>query len=531
MKKRLSLKESILVGSMLFGMFFGAGNLIFPVHMGQLAGTNVWPAIIGFIVTGVGLPLLGVACLGISKKDSLFELTSLVGDKYKYFFTMLLYLTIGPFFAIPRCAATSFTIGIQPLLNGADTLVPRLIFTFVFFALALIFALKPSNILKYIGKFINPIFLVFLIALIVVSFINPMLTVNNIVPDKSYMSAPFFQGFLEGYNTMDAIAGLAFGITVITVIRNLGISDETDVAMSTIKAGFFGCTLMAVIYAFTTYMGTMSRGVFETSSEGGTALSQISSHYFGQFGIYFLLVVVTLACFKTSLALIVSCSEMFYAMFPKFLSARVWAIIFTVFSFVISNFGLNAIITYAIPFLMFLYPLAISLIILALFGNLFNYDRKVFAITTIFTFIPALLDFFASFPEDGILPISFINGVKNISSRLPLSNIGLAWVVPAVIGLIVGLIVYIVEKEKNNNDIYKPISMWGYVGYEVLFAIPLIGFIFVLIFSLGGTKNINLENFSRSRLCFYIICFALIGIFCLFIGVVSILAIFNNLHI
>ena len=94
MKKSLSLKETILVGSMLFGMFFGAGNLIFPVHMGQLAGKNVWQAAFGFIVTAVGLPILGVTCLGVSKKNSLFEVSSLVGDKFKYFFTVLLYTIV-----------------------------------------------------------------------------------------------------------------------------------------------------------------------------------------------------------------------------------------------------------------------------------------------------------------------------------------------------------------------------------------------------------------------------------------------------
>lgn len=446
MKKSLTFKESIAIGSMLFGMFFGAGNLIFPVHMGQLAGTNFLPAAIGFIATGVGLPLLGVACLGISKKDSLFDLTGLVGDKYRYFFTILLYLTIGPFFAIPRCATTSFSTGIVPLLNGGNEIIPRLIFTFLFFALALFFALKPNNILDYIGKFINPIFLVFLFALIIISFINPMLSVNNIVPDTAYASNPFFKGFLEGYNTMDAIASLAFGITVITVVRNLGIKNETDVAFNTLKAGIFGCALMAIIYFLTTYMGTMSRGVYETSENGAIALSQISNHYFGNFGIYFLLIVVTLACFKTSLALIVSCSEIFHIMFPDFISERTWAIIFTAFSFVVSNFGLNAIITYAIPFLMFIYPLAISLIVLALFGKLFNYDKKVFACTTLFTFLAAILDFIVSFPKNSFIPLKFIEAVANIQNKLPFADIGLAWIVPSIVGLIVGLIVSKVKR-------------------------------------------------------------------------------------
>lgn len=449
MKKSLSFKENMAVGSMLFGMFFGAGNLIFPVHMGQLAGTNFLLAAIGFIVTGVGLPLLGVACLGISHKDSLFNLSSLVGDKYKYFFTIILYLTIGPCFAIPRCATTSFSTGIVPLLNGGSEIVPRLIFTFVFFALALFFALKPNNILKYIGKFINPIFLAFLFALIIISFIKPMLSTNNIVPEAAYATSPFFTGFLEGYNTMDAIASLAFGITVITVVRNLGIKEDTDVAFNTLKAGIFGCALMAIIYLLTTYMGTMSRGIYETSENGAIALSQISNHYFSSWGIYFLLIVVTLACFKTSMALIVSCSEMFHAMFPNFISKKKWAIVFTVFSFVISNFGLNAIIAYAIPFLMFIYPLAISLILLALFGKLFNYNQKVFAITTLFTFLAAILDFIVSFPKDSILPVSFIENVANIQSKLPLASIGLAWVLPAIVGLVIGLVVANVTSQKQ----------------------------------------------------------------------------------
>lgn len=446
MKKSLSFKESIIIGSMLFGMFFGAGNLIFPVHMGQLAGSNSLKAAIGFIVTGVGLPLLGVACLGTSRKDSLFDLASLVGDKYKYFFTILLYLTIGPFFAIPRCATTSFGI-MTSLLSEGNVVGPRLIFTLVFFVLALLLALRPNGIMNYIGKIINPIFLVFLFLLIIVSFAKPMLSGNTIAPAEAYATQPFFRGFLEGYNTMDAIASLAFGITVITVIRNLGITNETDVAMNTIKAGAIGCGFMAVIYLLTTFMGTMSRGMFETSANGTIALSQISSHYFGNLGVYILLITVTLACFKTSVALIVSCSEMFNTMFPK-VSIVAWTFIFTIFSFVVSNFGLDAIITYAVPVLMFLYPLTITIILLALFGKAFNFDKKVFASTTLFAFLAAILDFIVSFPKDSFIPASFIESVAAFAGKvLPFYGLGLGWIVPAIVGLVIGLILHVASKK------------------------------------------------------------------------------------
>ena len=440
MKKSLSFKESIIIGSMLFGMFFGAGNLIFPVHMGQLAGSNSFPAAIGFIITGVGLPLLGVACLGTSKKDSLFDLASLVGEKYKYFFTILLYLTIGPFFAIPRCATTSFGI-MTSLLGDRSVVGPRFIFTLIFFALALVLALRPSGIMNYIGKIINPIFLVFLFLLIIVSFAKPMLSGAPIAPEEAYATQPFFRGFIEGYNTMDAIASLAFGITVITVIRNLGVTNETDVAMNTIKAGAIGCGFMTI------FMGTMSRGVFETSTNGTVALSQISSHYFGNFGIYILLITVTLACFKTSVALIVSCSEMFNKMFPK-VTVVAWTLIFTIFSFIVSNFGLDAIITYAIPVLMFLYPLTISIILLALFGKAFNFDKKVFATTSTFALVAAIFDFIVNFPKDSIIPASFIENVATLAGKvLPFYGLGLGWIVPTLVGLVIGLVWHVATRK------------------------------------------------------------------------------------
>ena len=159
MQKQLNMKQKILVGGTLFGMFFGAGNLIFPVHLGQLAGYNVVPAMVGFIITAVGIPILGVAAIGNTHSDGLQSLASKVGKGYGYFFTCLLYLTIGPFFAIPRCATTSFTTGIAPMLGGkmAES-TGLLIFSLIFFAFVLFFSLRPAKITVWIGKIINPLF-------------------------------------------------------------------------------------------------------------------------------------------------------------------------------------------------------------------------------------------------------------------------------------------------------------------------------------------------------------------------------------
>ena len=246
MKKKLSFKEYVYVASMLFGMFFGAGNLIFPVHMGQSAGSNVWTAVLGFLITGVGLPLLGVAALGISRSTGLLDLSSKTGKPYGYFFTCLLYLTIGPFFAIPRCATTSFTVGLEQLLPKSD--YGRLylfLFTFAFFLAALMFSLFPGKILTWVGKILNPCFLVFLGILVVVSLINPTASVSSVAPEGNYVDQPFFAGFLDGYNTMDALASLAFGIIVVNVIKSLGVTEPGAVASNTVKSGIFSCLFMA----------------------------------------------------------------------------------------------------------------------------------------------------------------------------------------------------------------------------------------------------------------------------------------------
>ena len=441
--KKLSCSEYIYVASMLFGMFFGAGNLIFPVHMGQMAGSNVWPAVIGFCVTGVGLPLLGVAALGVSRSSGLFELGCRVGKPYSLFFTCLLYLTIGPFFAIPRCATTSFTVGLEQVLpDGGNATIYLLIFSILFFAFALYFSLKPGKILMWVGKVLNPCFLIFLGILVIVAMCNPGTAVSAVVPEGAYTTQSFFTGFLEGYNTMDALASLAFGIVVVQVIRGLGVTEPNDVAGSTVRAGIFSCLFMAVIYVAVTIVGVQSRGLFETSENGGIALAQIAQHYLGGPGLFILAATVTLACLKTSVGLITSCAEAFCGMFPKGPSYRTWAIIFSVFSLLFANFGLSSIISYSIPVLMFLYPLAITLILLSLFGRFFDYDPAVFICTTVLTLIAALYDFAAALPSSLLEACKLDGVVAALKEALPFAELGLFWIIPALVGLVIGLVIH-----------------------------------------------------------------------------------------
>ena len=428
MKERLNFRQLIAVASMLFGLFFGAGNLIFPVHMGQLAGANSYIAALGFIVTAVGLPLIGVAAFGISRSDDLLAMSSRVGKGYGVFFTCALYLTIGPLFAIPRCAATSFTIGVEPMLTGGA--VPELA----------IFSLRPSKILTWVGRIINPLFLVFLAVLVVTALVKPVAAVSSVAPEGAYASSAFSAGFLDGYNTMDALASLAFGVIVVGVIRDLGIKHDAAVAGNTVRAGVFSCVFMGLIYLAMTIIGAQSRGAFAVSANGGIALADIAGYYFGTAGQVILAVTVTLACLKTAIGLVTSCAEIFRVLFPKSMSYKAWAIVFSVVSLLITNVGLTQIIDYSVPVLMFLYPLTITLMLLSLFGHFFDYDKRVFISVTAFTLAAAVLDLLAALPV-GARAFLHVNGfVAFCKESLPLFGIGLFWLIPAVAGLVIGFI-------------------------------------------------------------------------------------------
>ena len=449
--KKLSFKEIITVASMLFGMFFGAGNLIFPAYMGQMAGRNMWQASAGFLITGVGLPLLGVAALGISQENGLLGLSSRVGKWFGLFFTCALYLTIGPFFAIPRCATVSYTVGIERMLPGTDQRLVLAVFSLLFFGAVLFFSLRPGEILTWIGKVLNPLFLVFLGILIIRALASPLGTIFEISPSGAYLSGAFSTGLLEGYNTMDALAGLAFGIIVVETIRRLGVREPGEIAKNTVLAGIFSSILMGLIYILVTMAGAQSRRMFEAGSNGGEALAQIAMHYFGNAGLIILAVTVTVACLKTAVGLITSCGETFTKMFPGGPSYRVWAVIFCVLSFLIANFGLNTIIAYSQPVLMFLYPIAIVLILLTLFGSFFQNDLTVLRWTIGLTSVSAVCDFLRALPEQAQSVLHLESIIELTSDLFPFADRGFGWITPALAGLVIGLLIRYFRRSAKNN--------------------------------------------------------------------------------
>lgn len=437
MQKKLSFSTYAVIGTMLFGLFFGAGNLIFPIQLGQLAGTNFWPALIGFLVTAIGLPFMGILAIGLSGSNGVRDLASRVHPLFGVAFAMVLYLTIGPFFAIPRTATVPFVVGFEPFIQPEQASLWLGLFSFVFFTIVYYFSLNPAKIMDYVGKYLTPAFLIFLFILIITTILKPMGSFGT--PSGDYLNLAFMTGFKEGYNTMDALASLAFGIVVIHTIKSQGVTDTKEIAKATWKSGIFAMGLMMLIYGLITYMGASSVAAIGTFDNGGLIFAAVAQHYFGSFGAILLAIIIVLACLKTSIGLITACSEFFHQVFPK-VGYKTFVFVLCLVSFVIANFGLTNIIQFAIPVLMFLYPLAIVLILLGLCSPFFGHKKSVYAWSMFLTFFVSIIDGYSALT--GSLPgatFATFESVKEFYlTYLPFYGIGLGWILPALAGAIIG---------------------------------------------------------------------------------------------
>jgi branched-chain amino acid:cation transporter, LIVCS family len=445
MKEKLSVSSYTAIGVMLFALFFGAGNLIFPAQLGQYAGENLWPAITGFLITGVGLPLLGIMAMSFSGSRDLQQLAGRVTPAYGIFFTVLLYLTIGPFFAAPRTGTVAFEVGIAPFLGEGAMQIGLLVFTVLFFAATLLFSLYPAKIVQTVGKFLAPGLVILLGILLITAMVNPMGEAG--APQAAYQNGAFVQGFLEGYNTMDALASLVFGIIVIKAIRNMGVTSTKGILISTAKSGLVAIGLLGAIYVGIAYLGASSVEVVGLASNGGPVLSSAVSHYFGSVGSLLLAVLILLACLTTAIGLTISCAEYFHTLLPRF-SYRTLVIFFASITFIIANFGLSNIIAFSIPVLMFLYPLAIVLMLLAFLSPLFQHKQAVYMAAIGVTFIIALFDGLKALCDSlGIEYFSWMTASISFFERtLPLYDKGLGWLLPALLATVIAAAIVKIQK-------------------------------------------------------------------------------------
>ena len=450
---QLRKRQLVLISFMLFSLFFGAGNLIFPPFLGQNAGNHTVVAFLGFMITAVILPVLGV--IVVAKFSGLENLGKLVGSRFALVFTLLIYLSIGPGLGIPRAASVPFEMAVAPYIpeganiilftipdgtpDGTKVSLFMLIYSLVFFSIALWLCMTPGKLVRRIGTFLTPS----LLTLIVVLFISFLVKGKTNVGDAlgAYQDGAFLQGFEDGYQTMDAIAALNFGLVIATTLDSFGVTEKKGMLKYTIFAGVVAGSILTLVYFMLAYIGAESSGIYPPDGNGAVLLRLVVQQLFGTPGAILLAAIFTLACLTTCVGLINSISAYFAMLFKK-VSYGKWAIIITVFSFLICNLGLNMILRISVPVLNIVYPIAIMLIFFGLTSKLWSRFRAVYpatiagiAVVSVFSTIVSVVknDFHVNLGAFG-----------EFLSHVPLFDDGFFWVLIALVVLAITMIVYAV---------------------------------------------------------------------------------------
>ena len=432
---KLNKKNMVVISFMLFSLFFGAGNLIFPPFLGQNAGEHTFTAMAGFLLTAVVLPVLGV--IVVARFDGLDKLSGKVGKRFALIFTLLIYLSIGPGLGIPRAASVPFEMAVSPYLPvDANRTLWMVLYSALFFLVALWLCLNPGKLVQRIGRVLTPSLLILLV-LLFISFVTKG-NVNVAPALDSYQSSAFLKGFTEGYNTMDTIAALNFGLVISTTLVSFGLNEKKDRITHTVYAGIFAGSILAIVYMMLSYMGMCSSGVYAVQENGAWTLRCIVQQVFGDGGAILLAAIFTLACLTTCVGLINSISQFFSILFKK-VSYKVWVIGIVCFSFLVCNLGLNVILSISVPVLNIVYPVSIVLILLGLTDTLWQDHPYVYPFTVLGTAVFSVLHTLDT------LGITF--GVfSDVLKMIPLYSSGFGWVIVACGMMLVSIVV---EKMKN----------------------------------------------------------------------------------
>lgn len=436
------IKKGFLIGLLLFGIFFGAGNLIFPAELGFRAGENFYPAILGFVLSGVGIAIITLVLGTMVKGGYKNEISIKVDPKFATSYLTMLYLAIGPFFAIPRTAGTSFSIGIAPVTGNGR--LPLFIFSAIYFLFAYLIAINPSKLMDRVGKILTPMFAMLIVILIVIGNMNSH--VLNQGEMSTAMSA-LKTGFLEGYNTLDALAAVSFCLIATSSIKTFGFSSKKEYIKIMTVVG-----IVTAIFFSTLYIGLGALGnKFSIPADvladpdiniGTYILSKSSYELFGSFGQVFLGAMTILTCFTTTAGLIVVVSEYFVETFPKF-KYKTYVNIFTLIGFAMSNFGLNTIIKISVPVLRILYPITIVIVAIIILNKFVRLSKSGMAIAVILTTVFSGIEVMGS-----VLKVKSINSVMTLFIG---GDSGFFWMNIAVLGIVLSLLM----KDKIKGDSFE----------------------------------------------------------------------------
>ncbi|RHM55063.1 branched-chain amino acid transport system II carrier protein [Mitsuokella sp. AF33-22] len=430
---QFKIGELLTIGFMMFSIFFGAGNVIFPPALGQAAGDHTLTAMAGFLLTGVGLPLLGITAIAL-QGGKYIELIN--RRTYLWFATALLvvlYLCIGPVFAVPRTGAVSFEIGIRPFLGDDGLTIGQAVYTALFFGASYYLSLNPNKLIDRVGKVLTPLLLIVLAVLFAKSFAAPL---GDILPATgNYVASPFAQGFQDGYQTMDLLASIAIGTLVVNAVRMRGVTDNRAIGRICLFAGLITVTLMACVYGSLAYLGATSASVLGHSANGGQLLASAVGIFFGPAGNGLLAAIIILACLTTSCGMLSGGAWFFNKLLKNRISYERLLLLFTLFSFAASNIGLTQIIALAVPFLVTIYPLVIVFVLLSLFDRFIGWRKSIYQGALDFTLAFSLID---GLNAAGV-HVTVLNNI--LSQYIPFYSLMMGWVIPALCGAAFGFVI------------------------------------------------------------------------------------------
>ena len=410
-------KDVLLTGFALFAMLFGAGNLIFPPMLGYETNSSWVPTMLAFTITGVGFPFLGILSVSIVG-NGIKDFANRVSPTFSKIFAIISILAIGPMLAIPRTGATAYEITF--LYNGMESPIYKYIYLICYFGIVILFSLRANKVIERVGKILTPILLILLFLIIIKGIFFANLSVK---PDI-YPHA-FKRGFLEGYQTMDTIASIAYAGIILKAIKNGRNLTQKQEFSFLIKAGLVAILSLALIYGGFALVGAKMHSVLVTKDKI-ELLVKTTSYLLGGYGNLILAICVAGACLTTAIGLVATVGE-FFSSITSFKYENI--VIFTVIiSFLLSILGVESIIRISVPILIFIYPVMISLIILNLFGKYIKNDY-VYKGVVLFTGIIGLIESLESLGIENY----YTNSILEI---LPFSDYGLTWLFPGLIGYI-----------------------------------------------------------------------------------------------
>ena len=417
MRKKTNLMDIAVIGLALFAMFFGAGNLIFPPYLGTNAGSEWFLGFMCFFVADVGLALVAILSMIKSGDVSIQGVTKKLGTVPSTIINTLIVLCIGPFLAIPRTAATTFEMGVMPIFPSINSWV----FGAIFFGLVLLFTVRPSGVVDVIGKYLTPVLVACLLAMIILGFINPIGDISSVAKFDTVK-----EGVMSGYQTMDVLASIVFVIIIISAAKDKGYTETKDTMNVVIKSSIFAAVALFVIYGGLAFLGaTTSAGGFENYNQTGLVVA-ITQSLIGNYGVLVLAIIVFFACLTTAIGLVSSCASYFEGLTKGKVSYTKVVIITVAFSYIVSNFGISTIISIASPVLSLLYPVVLVMIVLNFFGKRIK-NNNIYVFAAAFALIASAAEVLNGFG----LPLEFIH-------HLPFGAFQCGWIVPAIVGGIIG---------------------------------------------------------------------------------------------